>query len=89
MSTKKSYIYHTDPGHGWLEVSRSELEKLNLSDEITSFSYAKGLKVFLEEDCDMGLFLEALQKAGIEAQLTEIHLDDTPIRGYEPYYPLK
>ena len=59
---KKSYDFYTDPGHGWLEVPRVELESLGIDDKITSCSYEDKDLVYLEEDCDMTTFFEAYKK---------------------------
>jgi len=76
------YIFHTDPGHGWLEVNRSELRRLNLLDDITECSYQKGDKVFLEEDCDATRFIEAKKQAKEPFIFEEKYEDDSPIREY-------
>ena len=53
------YNLYEDPGHGWLRVTRQELQKLGIIDKISKYSYQKGDYVYLEEDCDMSIFLEA------------------------------
>lgn len=52
------YTMHTDPGHGWLEVSVSELRSLGIADKITHYSYLSrdGNTAYLEEDCDLTTF---------------------------------
>jgi len=54
--------YHTDPGHGWLEVPMAVLKELEIYDMITYFSYKKDGMAYLEEDCDMGLFLKTVKR---------------------------
>lgn len=56
------YPFHSDAGHGWLEVAMSDLHTLGIAGEITPYSYAKGGKAFLEEDRDAATFLSALEK---------------------------
>lgn len=51
------YKYFTDPGHGWLKVSIDELESFGIADKISFCSYMKGAYAYLEEDCDMPIFL--------------------------------
>ena len=51
--------FHSDCGHGWLEVTYKEIESLGIADRISCFSYRKGNKVYLEEDCDMDRFFRA------------------------------
>ena len=54
--------YFTDPGHGWLEVPITVLKELKIYNLITHFSYKKGGMAYLEEDCDMGLFLQTVKR---------------------------
>lgn len=81
-----TYTFHTDPGHGWLEVSKEELSIFNIADKISSYSYKLGSKVFLEEDCDAGLFINALENKGIKFTYTTINSNsDSIIRTYKRY----
>ena len=81
-------IYHrTDPGHGWLSVKRQLIEELGISDQISSYSYQRGERVYLEEDCDASLFVEAARAAGMTINIVTTYADKTPIRGYECYSP--
>ena len=82
----KQYIYHTDPGHGWFAVKRSELVKLNIADKITPYSYTKGQTVYLEEDLDADTFFKAYELAyGCKPQYRQTYRKNTPIRNYEHY----
>jgi hypothetical protein len=89
------YTFHHDGGHGWLEVNRADLVALHIADKITSYSYQKGDKVFLEEDCDMAEFLYAYdERFGFGGLIAPHNLanyvydgDDSPIRGYASYQP--
>lgn len=54
-----SYTKHEDPGHGWLQVPLAELKELGILNKISMYSYTDGEYAYLEEDCDMGVFLEA------------------------------
>lgn len=63
-------IYHHDAGHGWLEVplATAMLVKTPLK-KISGYSYvglAGGFTptLYLEEDCDAGVFLDAAAAAG-------------------------
>ena len=63
----QKYVCYNDPAHGWLAVERKEIYDLGIADKVSGYSYQKGLSVFLEEDCDMGLFIKAkCEKAGVE-----------------------
>jgi hypothetical protein len=53
------FTFHTDDGHGWLEVSGTQLVTLGLSPrDFTRYSYRSrdGSRFYLEEDCDAELF---------------------------------
>ena len=81
----KQYTYHTDPGHGWVEVELDELCLFGLENKISHYSYQNGSKVFLEEDCDAALFLNALKDFDEVYELVHIHKEVTPIRNYASY----
>ncbi len=54
--------YHIDPGHGWLEVSASDLAAVNLTaHDFSDYSYYTRGRLYLEEDSDMGTFMRAYQ----------------------------
>lgn len=74
------YRFIEDPGHGWLEVGRAEIERLGIS--VSSYSYIRGDKVYLEEDCDMGAFMQAKKAAGEPIEMTRVYQENTPIRHY-------
>jgi hypothetical protein len=50
------------PSHSWLKVLTSEVCNLGLKEKISSFSYVSSCKkyMYLEEDCDMDIYLKAL-----------------------------
>ena len=72
-----NYKFYTDPGHGWLEVPLKELLELNISQNISKYSYISSNKqfVYLEEDCDAPRFLEAKKKAGQEVKIEEVNFN--------------
>jgi hypothetical protein len=57
----KALTFFTDGGHGWLKVPKKDLEKLGIADKITRYSYMNGDYAYLEEDCDLALYLRALK----------------------------
>jgi len=78
--------YFQDPGHGWIGVKRSLVQELGIEDKISSCSYQRGQSVYLEEDCDASLLIEALKAKGIEFELVSKHTDKRhPIRSYESF----
>lgn len=78
--------YYQDPGHGWLRVPRSLVVELQIDDQISSYSYQQGDVVFLEEDCDAGIFARAMKQQGREFKTIEIRSDsESWIRALKPY----
>lgn len=59
---KRTYHFYSDSGHGWLKVPLKDIIKLGIQDKISGCSYERGTFVYLEEDCDAQIFLEALGK---------------------------
>jgi hypothetical protein len=84
----KSITIYTDPSHGWAKVTLKELLKLDIMDKISSYSYIhkNGLNAYLEEDCDLGLYLKTLDAKGIQYKFIEKHTDkSSKIRSYNRY----
>lgn len=74
--------FYSDRGHGWAEVPFSEVKGLAIS----SYSYKKGEFAYLEEDCDLGVYLDTLRARGIAFTFNETHSNgDSPIRGYQRF----
>lgn len=86
MTTRK-LTFHTDPGHGWLEVPRADLVDLGIVSSVSAFSYQKGTRVYLEEDCDASLYLEAARAAGWRVNVREQYSDPCPVRDFPRYRP--
>ena len=79
----KLYFY-SDPGHGWLSVSRKTLAKYVDLKEVSTYSYQRNDRVFLEEDRDASLFISALRKAGKTIEFVEYNTNrQSKIRNYE------
>jgi hypothetical protein len=84
--TKLEFVFHSDAGHGWLEVPIQMLMKFGIADKVSSYSYMRGDLAYLEEDCDAGLLLKALDESGIEFKFFEVYDgDDSPIRNFKRY----
>lgn len=84
----KKFTFISDPGHGWLKVPFSLIEKLGIVDHITRYSYQRYEFVYLEEDCDAPLFLEAYKKHyGFSpvAFREQFSNKNSKIRSYYPY----
>ena len=68
-----TYDFYSDPGHGWLHVKLDELVELGIADKISGYSYIKGNDVYLEEDCDMTHFMNAMEAKGVQIKLAFIN----------------
>ena len=87
MTTTRKLTFYTDPGHGWLEVPRADLAELGIAASVTPYSYAKHSRVYLEEDLDASLYLEAAKAAGWRVTMREQYADPCPIRDFPQYRP--
>lgn len=77
---------YSDPGHAWCKVPRKLLAKLGIADQITTYSYQRNDSVYLEEDCDLGTFIVALNKAGVSVAFREFNTNkQSKIRSYNHY----
>lgn len=85
LPTPKVYVFHNDPGHGWLAVKTKEILELGIEKEISTYSYIKGNTVYLEEDCDAGLFFNAMKKKGFTVSYKSSYKEKTSIRSYDCY----
>ena len=62
-----------DPSHGWGEVPISLINELEIGGKISNYSYKQDDNAYLEEDCDLSLFLNKMQEKGIKVDFTEEH----------------
>lgn len=67
-----TYNYYYDAGHGWIKVEYQELQRLNILDKISVYSYISLDNVYLEEDRDATIFIEAKKEAKEPYLLNEI-----------------
>ena len=83
------FRYIQDPGHGWIEVPRQRLRELDIEYNISAYSYVDKGKAYLEEDCDMPLFLAKWKAAhGTEPELVEVVVDSDAFVRNLPRYPM-
>jgi len=62
-----------DPSHGWAEVPMSLINDLRIGGKISRYSYIQGDNAYLEEDCDLSLFLNKMEERGIKVNFSEEH----------------
>jgi hypothetical protein len=72
----RTFTHLQDPGHGWLILSRADLDFAGMSSvDFSRCSYVSGDSFAIEEDCDMPRFLKRLDERGIPYRLHERHTD--------------
>ena len=77
---------YADAGHAWGKVNKALLNKLGIADKISRYSYMREGKAYLEEDVDLELLFNALDKQGIKYQIDDRFSRTTSrIRGYDSY----
>lgn len=80
--------FYEDPGHGWLAVPLELLDRLQLLDQISQYSYMRGGLAHLEEDCDFSLFCRAMNDRGLFFTLRHRRTDNrSRIRNYCHFSP--
>lgn len=80
------YIHHTNPAHGWVEVSMAELRHLGIADKISGFSARIGETAYLEEDDDYALFCQAKAARGESVSTKRVYREYNPVSDYPGYY---
>jgi hypothetical protein len=85
-----TYRFITDPGHGWLEVPRAELDALGITNKISQYSYQRADLVYLEEDCDFAIFHNGKTAKGEGSyfdKIERVHQENTFVRNLPRYQP--
>ena len=72
----ETYDRIIDPGHSWLIVPLKHLQQAGVVDQITAYSPLVGNKVYLEEDCDMYTFVDAMKKQDVIVDYNCVFVDD-------------
>jgi hypothetical protein len=62
-----------DPSHGWGEIPLSLIKDLGLTNKISKYSYQQEDNAYLEEDCDLPMVLNELNKKGVSFTFIEEH----------------
>jgi hypothetical protein len=82
-----TYRFITDPGHGWLEVPRAELDALGITHKISAYSYQRDELAYLEEDCDFAVFHAAKAARAEPVKYTEVYQENTFVRNLPRFQP--
>jgi hypothetical protein len=84
--SEKTHKFYSDAAHGWLAVKISDCFLLGISHKITPYSYVRGLTAYLEEDCDMPMYIAAYKQQTGAEYLNHVCIDhnqSSVIRTYE------
>lgn len=89
IECKQKFKSYSDCQHGWVAVKRWMVKQLGIANDISHYSYERGQTVYLEEDCDLTLFIKAYTaKAGHPPRFVEGKWSErSPIRSYDRYSP--
>lgn len=75
--------FHCDRSHGWGEVPLELINRLGIAGKISRYSYTKLPNAYLEEDCDLGIFIDAMKAKGETITFKEKFTNhDSPVRTY-------
>ena len=88
-----TFDFYSDPGHGWLKVSKTVLSEhlgARWRSVFSCFSYERGEFVYLEEDCDVFRFQKAMEAAGQIIKIRQLPQSNkrSRIRAYSPLSPI-
>lgn len=73
----RTYLRIYDPGHSWLQVPAKDVRDVaGVFDKITACSPLKRHQFYLEEDCDMVTFYEAMKAKGYTVNIKNINVND-------------
>jgi hypothetical protein len=85
IRTKIVQVY-ADPAHAWAKIPLKDLFVLGIADKISSCSYERNDYVYLEEDCDLTIYRQALNAKGITLKFKENWTNRrSKIRNYSNY----
>jgi len=82
---KNTFTFHSDSGHGWLEVGSKDLDRLGLKEsDFSAYSYKEHVfspTYYLEEDRDADIFIEMFKKVNGDIHFKDAHVEgNSPIR---------
>jgi hypothetical protein len=82
--SKLPYVI-SDPGHAWLAVRTADVVAAGITPSVFSYISRGGNVTYLEEDCDVALYVEA---TGLDCQGLRVtyYNNEWPGRNY-PSYP--
>jgi hypothetical protein len=86
---KLDLAFYSDPSHGWLQVPHSLVNQLGIANKISRYSYMDANSAYLEEDCDLSIFMQKAKETGLEIGFIDRYTNyDSPIRRYNRYFTI-
>lgn len=93
VAVPEVFNWYEDAGHSWLEVPFDLLYEWGIVDDISTYSYMNDNMAYLEEDCDMPIFLKAYREhTGHSLSRENVNMiedDRSPVRNYSHYKSAK
>ena len=83
------FTMYYDAGHGWLAVTEAQAHSVGLNEgDFSAYSYREGNVLYLEEDLDMTIFVQAWEAQHGPILLHAVdHGDYSPIRNMADVRP--
>ncbi len=81
-----TFNVYNDPGHGWCKVPLAVIEAIGLTEgHFSGYSYRNGDNLYLEEDCDLGIFIKTYTEKTGKAPVFKDHYanNSSRIRNYD------
>ena len=85
---REGFKFYADAGHAWLAVRFKDFIDAGAKiEDVSGYSYWRGQTLYLEEDCDAGVFVNAYQKKYNRVPLFfEKYTERSPIRSYPQFF---
>jgi hypothetical protein len=77
MSKSFDVVYISTPRHGYFKVNGDDLREIKISQSFSEYSYfdEDNDVFYLEEDCDVSLFMKRCELDGIQVNVTDENYD--------------
>lgn len=83
----RNFRFVSDPGHGYLRVPLEVLKEYGVMFKISPYSFKSDKFAYLEEDCDMTTFVDAVREVGDDVKFKVSYTNnDASCRRY-PRFP--
>ena len=83
---KIELTFYSDPSHGWGQIPHHLIDDLGIGSKISGYSYKDLDCAYLEEDCDLSIFMQSAEAKGWKITFKERNFNhDCAIRNYKRY----